>query len=491
VSAPIFDQAAEDATLGAMMLTAAACDVGAATLNAEDFYRDTERRIFAAALALRADGQKVDPVTVGSRLGADADLKARLHSLTDACPAAGNVAGYIGAVRRDADRRRLGGAVKAMQTIAAENGLAPDVLHRRFSDLLAAAQPREAAAEDLLVWAKDVETKDTDWLWARRIPRGMVTILFGEPGGGKTHVGLDIVTRVSLGSAMPDGSRAPLGNCMVLSGEDDWATTLRPRLEYAGADLDRVAFFPAIAAFGSGERRTFRLTTDAVALERNLRHARAVFLKVDPLTCFLDRVDTHRDADVRVALSILADVARRTGVAVLCVLHPNKADKQGISALNRLSGSGAFGAAARSVMAVVPDPQAESEERRLLLPVKLNIAAQPHGLGFRIVSNSPTTCKSGIVWDTDPVESDADEAFGVVRADTPQMTKAKAFLKRVLGAGEPYPATLAQEEALAEGINPKTLQRAKKKLRIVSKLEGFGSDGVWTWKLGEPEDGGS
>jgi hypothetical protein len=205
----------------------------------------------------------------------------------------------------------------------------------------------------------------------------------------------------------------------------------------------------------------------------------------------LDRVDTHRDADVRVALSILADVARRTGVAVLCVLHPNKADKQGISALNRLSGSGAFGAAARSVMAVVPDPQAESEERRLLLPVKLNIAAQPHGLGFRIVSNSPTTCKSGIVWDTDPVESDADEAFGVVRADTPQMTKAKAFLKRVLGAGEPYPATLAQEEALAEGINPKTLQRAKKKLRIVSKLEGFGSDGVWTWKLGEPEDGGS
>jgi hypothetical protein len=171
------------------------------------------------------------------------------------------------------------------------------------------------------------------------------------------------------------------------------------------------------------------------------------------------------------------------------VLHPNKSDHAGISALNRLSGSGAFGAAARSVMAVVSDKQDESEERRLLLPVKLNIARVPDGLGFRIVSESPTTCRSRVTWDADPVETDADEAFGLVRADTPQMTRAKAFLKRVLAGGEPYPSTVIEEEAQSEGITIKTLNRAKKKLGVASRREGFGPDAVWHWQLDQPEEG--
>ena len=107
---------------------------------------------------------------------------------------------------------------------------------------------------------------------------------------------------------------------------------------------------------------------------------------VDPLTCFLGGVDSYRQTEVRAALALLADVAERTGVAALCILHPNKADKSGQTALNRLSGSGAFGAAARSVLAIVADPQDEAGERRLLLPVKLNIAALPDGLGFHIVA---------------------------------------------------------------------------------------------------------
>lgn len=340
--------------------------------------------------------------------------------------------------------------------------------------------------DDLLVWANEVECKETEWLWPRRIPRGTTTIAYGEPGGGKTHFGIDVVTRVSHGAAWPDAGRAPRGNCVILSGEDDWATTLKPRLAYAGADLDRIAFLPAIAAFGEGERRTFQLVTDTATLERNLIRAKAVFLMVDPLTCFLAGVDSYRDTEVRVALSILADVAQRIGVAALCILHPNKADKQGVSALNRLSGSGAFGAAARSVMAIANDPLDETEERRLLLPVKLNIAAKPDGLGFRIVSEDPNTCRSSLAWDADPVETNADEAFGVVRADTPQMTKAKNFLKRILAGGDRYPSVLAIEEAAAEGINRKTLERAKKKLHVASHLEGFGRDGKWTWQLVTP-----
>jgi len=337
---------------------------------------------------------------------------------------------------------------------------------------------------DLIVCAADVEPRDTDWLWDCRLPCGQVTILFGEPGKGKTHVGLDIVTRVSRAAAWPDGGRARLGSSVIVSGEDDWATTLRPRLDYAEADLSHVFFFPAIATFGEGDRRTFRLATDGPTLERNLRRANAVSLMVDPLTCFLDGVDTHRTSDVRIALSILADVAARTGVAVFCVLHPNKNDHAQVTALNRIAGSGAFGAAARSVMAVTPDPEDESGRRRLLLPVKNNNCLDPDGLGFRITSDDPKTCRSRVTWDFDPVDTDADAAFGLVRSGGRETVKAQAFLRRVLGDGEPYPSVTLLEEGEAAGFSEKTLKRAKKNLRVEShRLGGLGAGGAWYWQL--------
>jgi putative DNA primase/helicase len=336
----------------------------------------------------------------------------------------------------------------------------------------------------LLVWASDVVSRETKWLWRRRIPCGTVTICYGEPGGGKTHFALDVVTRVSRGSSWPDESgQAPQGNCLILSGEDDWETTLKPRLEYAGADLARVAFFPAVAAFGKGDRRTFSLTCDAATLEHNIKAAHATHLTVDPLTCFLSGVDTYKQADTRAALATLADVAERTGVSALCIMHPNKGDGAGQSALNRLAGSGAFGAAARSLLAVVADREDESEERRLLLSVKVNLALKPDGIGFHIVADDPCSARSRIDFDDDPVTMTADEAFGVTRADGPQATKAKALILTCLASGEPYPQRLIEEEAEAAGIGLKTLERAKRKLGVESVHEGFGPGSVWHWKL--------
>jgi putative DNA primase/helicase len=385
-----------------------------------------------------------------------------------------------------ADCRALEDELMAAQTAA--GGYDPELNALAAKHIENSLPPEgEEAPRPLLTCLAGVAPTAVTWLWPRRIPLAMPCILFGDAGLGKTHVALDIMARVSLGCNWPGGGRAPLGNVVVMSGEDDWATTIVPRLNKAGADLSRVYGFPAVEAFDERGRRTFRLTADAETLERELRSVDAILAVVDPLTCFLGDVDTHRTSDVRSALSTLADVAARTGAAILCILHPNKEERSGTKALNRLSGSGAFGAAARSVMAVAADPQDEADERRLLLPVKLNVAAQPDGIGFRITSSDPDACDSAVTWDTAPVDTDADEAFGRTRPDTPQMTKAKAFLKRVLASGEPYPATVAQEEASHEGINLKTLKRAKKLLHVQSRLQGFGADGVWTWQLGETE----
>ena len=90
---------------------------------------------------------------------------------------------------------------------------------------------------DDLVLVADVDREQVTWLWPGRIPRGKLVVLDGDPGVGKST--LTIAAKVSTGSPFPDGARPERGDVILLSAEDDIADTIRPRLEAAGADLNR------------------------------------------------------------------------------------------------------------------------------------------------------------------------------------------------------------------------------------------------------------
>ena len=85
----------------------------------------------------------------------------------------------------------------------------------------------------------DVTAQPVRWLWPSRIPLGMLTILDGDPGLGKSTVLLDLASRLSRGDLMPDDSSGPgIMGTVILSAEDDVARVIRPRLEAAGADVE-------------------------------------------------------------------------------------------------------------------------------------------------------------------------------------------------------------------------------------------------------------
>jgi RecA-family ATPase len=92
---------------------------------------------------------------------------------------------------------------------------------------------------DDLVLVADVDREQVTWLWPGRIPRGKLVVLDGDPGVGKSTLTLTIAAKVSTGSPFPDGARPERGDVILLSAEDDIADTIRPRLEAAGADLNR------------------------------------------------------------------------------------------------------------------------------------------------------------------------------------------------------------------------------------------------------------
>jgi len=194
---------------------------------------------------------------------------------------------------------------------------------------------------------------------------------------------------------------------------------------------------------------------------------------VDPVTAHMGRkVDMFKDADVRAVLTPLAQLAERTGVAVLCIAHMNKDTQR--RAIYRASGSVAFVAQARSVLAVVVDPDDATGDRRLLLPVKGNLGPKPKGLAF-------TTPGGRLRWEDGDVIMTVDEALREDDAHTTsQVERAEDFLRDYLAAG-PKPAADVFEAARAEGISERTLMRAKARLRVESHRETV--PGPWFWRL--------
>src|SRR5580692_6310766 len=52
-------------------------------------------------------------------------------------------------------------------------------------------------------WADRIEETPIDWLWRPWIPRGVVSVVDGEPGSGKSALMFDLIARITTGRPMP------------------------------------------------------------------------------------------------------------------------------------------------------------------------------------------------------------------------------------------------------------------------------------------------
>jgi hypothetical protein len=330
----------------------------------------------------------------------------------------------------------------------------------------------------------DVKSEAVSWLWPGRVPLGKLTQLVGDPGGGKTSLLFELCAHVTTGRPWSDGSPAPSGPVLILTAEDGLADTVKPRIQAMGGDAARVMVLTGV---GDPARPTgFNLAAHLSVLEDAILQTHAVLVGIDPLSAYLggNGVNSWQDTSVRAVLSPLAALGERTRAAIVGIMHLNKAEQQ--RAIYRAQGSIAFTAAARAVFAVTEDP--EDAERRLLLPVKLNVGRNPPGLAFRLVSTDVATdsgdmTKIGqVVWDNAPVTMDVRTALGASEGPerSSRVDQAMEFLRDLLRTG-PMEATVVEQKARASGVAIRTLDRAKKELGIQSTRQG--AEGAWYWSL--------
>lgn len=256
----------------------------------------------------------------------------------------------------------------------------------------------------------DIAIEPIKWLWPDRFARGVISIVAGVPDCGKTTMCLDIAARVTRGEKWPDNSGiAQKGGVLIMSAEDDPARTLKPRFLAAGGNPNFASIIEAVRL--KNKRRPFSLSTDVEHLLDLCKQQKPSLIIIDPLSAYLGRVDSHKNAEVRAALTPLAEMAIKSDVAIILISHLNKGGLDQ-DALSRITGSLGFVAAARSVYLVAKDK--DDKDRKLLLPVKNNLAKTKTGLAYRIENRHVEGEVYGVrpLWEPDPIEDmSADEAL--------------------------------------------------------------------------------
>ncbi len=242
--------------------------------------------------------------------------------------------------------------------------------------------------EPLGLLLSQVETQEVHWLWDKHLPLGKITLLDGDPGMGKSLLALNLAARVSSGLPMPDGTPGQQGGVILIAPEDGAADTLKPRLEAAGGDPSRILLLNTVQGLDAKKMqvvdRPFSLSQDLELLEQAIKQTNAVLVVLDPLMAVLGHnVDSSRDQDIRAVFTPLAQLAERTGCAILLIRHLKKGSSH--NALYRGAGSIGIIAAARTGLLVAQDPY--DEHKRILATTKNNLSQKAPHLSYQIGEN--------------------------------------------------------------------------------------------------------
>jgi putative DNA primase/helicase len=340
--------------------------------------------------------------------------------------------------------------------------------------------------------ASSYTARGITWLWPNRFAIGKLGLIGGLPDKGKGLIGSDLTACVTNKRPLPcNEGTAPQGSVIYFTAEDDIEDTVVPRLMAAGADLDKVHIVEVMGD-PNGKERTFSMITDLPALEAKLEEIGDVVLVIiDPMSAYLGvgKVNASMTSDVRGFLKPLTDLATKTKIFVLGIMHFNKKSDV-TNAMLRIADSLAYVAAARHVYVVVDDP--ETKDQRLFVKAKNNLSTDKKALsymtGARNVGTDPDTRKDiwapHVIWGAKHVEITANDAMQAEAGGGPSRyarREAVEFLRERLADG-PVKQKDITEDADANGITKATLKRAKQELQIKSSKEK-GMDGEWMWEL--------
>lgn len=415
---------------------------------------------------------------------------------------------WVVADRDERGRARADKVAAHLRDIAARVVIAEAKAGNDFSDHIAAGYDVNdlvivgevrPARRARLTWANEIQPEPVVWAWEDqgegRIPAGTLSIAAGREGTGKSSFGIWKAAQITNGE-LPGawfGQRRPV---FYLAVEDSWKHTLVPRLMAAGADLSRIGRFEVVDDTNGGDV-VLSLPQDNALLEQAITEHGAALVVIDPLMSVIgERIDTHREREVRSALDPLARLADRTGAVILGIAHFNKGSGADISSL--ITGSGAFKNVPRSVFGFARD-ESDQAGGRVMTQSKNSLGRDDlPSLGYRIetaeISTPKGIARTGrfvFTGETDRTVSDIlRESARIGSDDEGEHSPAQRFILRYIREhadenGE-VPARDVFTAGEPAGYTEKDLTKARarcKEPKIATRKQGFGKGSQSFWSI--------
>jgi hypothetical protein len=316
-----------------------------------------------------------------------------------------------------------------------------------------------------------------------RFPIGTLAAAAGIADLGKSTFGAWISARVSRGELPGCLYGVPRG-VIYAASEDDYSFTIRPRLEAAGADLDRV--YRVDSPDSSRRGHHLNLPDDIDELKRLTIDNDVALIVFDPLMSNMSSSgDSYKQEDVRLRLHPVIDMLSESGALGLAIMHFRK--MSGEEPLHQITGSTAWGEMIRSAVGFVRRIPADGGDPEMIMSTIKNNLGRGNGLAsyryelkyaeiktdegpagtsfFEFAGESP--------WSMSDVLNKRDNE----RQQT-AMELCANYLRSVLDSGK-----MLIEDVMAGaegyGYSNSTWDRARKSLRIQS----INHEGKWWWSL--------
>jgi RecA-family ATPase len=446
-------------------------------LSVRDFSGVLDQEVYGAMLQLSEDSQTFGVVELAAVLKKsghfrNGDSEIYLDGLTDGVvPQADRVAWHVKIIQDQAKLRRLCGLCETLQRESRELTANASQLVERFAQQVNVIHSRcdlernSRRPEILNLFL--VQGQEVPWLWKPYLATGMLAMLSGDPGAGKTFLALAIAAALTVGRLPYTSDPCFPTDVLYLSEENSPEHVVRPRFDLLGGDAHRFHLLRgSIVGEGKRARRGCVKLSDVELLSDSLKKTGAKLVVVDPIQSYLGaEVDVHRSNETRPVLDGLARLAEEHEACILLVRHFAKSPAG--RAIHRGLGSIDLTGAVRTELHA-----GSVDEQRALVHAKSNVGQIGQSLGYCIAADGSFrwTGKSELT----AVDLQEAESTREQRSD---IDEACDYLEQTLAAGP------RKVRELEEGtdVHPRTLRRAAQKLGVRRTRDG--ERGAWIWEL--------
>jgi hypothetical protein len=352
----------------------------------------------------------------------------------------------------------------------------------------------------ILTPASEIRIRPVRWLWDTtppnapptshgRIPLNMLAIAAGGPGLGKSQFAVWMAARITQGE-LPGQLYGKPRSVIYAATEDSWTYTIAPRLVAAGADLTKV--FRVDVHDDEEAHARLTLPRDISLMGKTAERYGVALLVADPLLSMIDStINDYRAAEVRAALEPLVAAADRHAFTILGLAHFTKAGAA--DPLSRVAGSGAFGQLIRSLVAFAQQENEDGDTEFVMSLEKNNLGRL--GVPSFSYTIQPVTVETdeGAAYVSRFVlgkESDTSVREVMRNEGMPDggeaVKDAVAWLQGYLAdAGGSEQMRTIKIDGRKAGHSDTAIDRAKRKLKLHSRVSGFGKEKGSRWYLPE------